>query len=93
MLIVPASKVSVPLTVVIRTWVKVSDKVLSPPPVEPAVADCFPEKPATQEFSVKFCIVIIPLATDAAAAERTIMPAVEVETPVLPEDIAEQVDK
>ena len=92
MLIVPASKVSVPLTVVIRTWVKVSDKVLSPPPEEEADEDCFPEKLATQEFPVIFCNTIIPLVIDAAAAERIIIPAVELETAV-PVPVAEPDDK
>lgn len=57
MFIVPASKVSVPLTVVMRTWVKVSDRVLLPPLVpacvEPVIPYALDNTQVLPETSVK----------------------------------------
>jgi hypothetical protein len=68
MLIVPASKVFAPPTVVMRIWVSVSDKVLAPLPekipVNPVSEMC--EEPH-QVLDPNNEIVAIPLCMSAAA--------------------------
>jgi hypothetical protein len=54
MLIVPASKVSVPLTVVIRTWVSTSDKDFDPvaeKPLDPPIMSTEEHIHVFDEFS------------------------------------------
>ena len=66
MLMVPASKVSVPLTVVMRTWVKVSERVLEPFCCPPAAA-VVPVVPcSTQELFWSFVITAAPTHTYVA---------------------------
>ena len=86
MLIDPASKVSVPLTVVMRTWVRVSDRVFDPElqkdlsaVVDPKHPKCVQELPPTR-FNTD-----VPLYTAACSGPVPVSknPAVELEDPKL----------
>lgn len=79
MLIVPASKVSVPLTVVMRTRSKVPDSVFDPlVMLENSVAEP-PNKPeADQVFPVMLQKIIFPLNKQAAVELLKLNPAVNV---------------
>jgi hypothetical protein len=68
MLIVPASKVSVPLTVVMRTRSRVPDKVTEPPPIKAVPVSLRPKTALlAQVLEVTFTTVAIPCLVTAAA--------------------------
>lgn len=70
MLIEPASKVSVPLTVVMRTRSRVPDVVFDPPPQDiAAVSDLFVMAEYDQTFDPNVEINAIPCLTDVAAQD------------------------
>jgi hypothetical protein len=60
MFMVPASKVSVPLTVVIRIWVSVPPRSTYPPTIPPFVDDCTSIPEELQAVPPKLTIVICP---------------------------------
>jgi hypothetical protein len=77
MLIVPASKVSVPLTVVMRTRSRTPDSDLEPPTVNPAVPPVSPKTAEqTQLFEFMFVSTKEPKMTAAALPERIVKPVV-----------------
>ena len=68
MLIVPASKVSVPLTVVMRTAVSAAARDIVPPIIDVFVVFDLPITPKdAQTFPVIFEITTVPCITVAAA--------------------------
>lgn len=84
MLIEPASNVSVPLTVVMRTWVKVSDRVFIP---APKLVDATPVRLVTEVIAHVFepikLIVIAPFCASAATiAFLSVAPELHAAAPV-----------
>lgn len=72
MFMVPASNVSVPFTVVMRTWVSVSERALVPQPSKTDAASDRPNKLISdQVFEPSKEIFICPCRTPAAAAAVT----------------------
>jgi hypothetical protein len=77
MLMVPASKVSVPLTVVMRTRSRTPDSDLEPPTVNPVVPPVSPKiAEQTQLFEFMFVSTKEPEMTAAALPERIVKPVV-----------------
>ena len=84
MLINPASNVSVPLTVVMRTRSRVPERVTDPPPLQIAPAsENAPPTVATQVFPDIFVITQVPCLTFAEVIPDIGNPVLEVLPPKL----------
>jgi hypothetical protein len=85
MLMVPASKVSVPLTIVTLSAVRAADRVTDPAEYRVPAESLRPNVPlSTQVLLVMLTIVMIPFTTDAAATELLIIKPVEKAVTVAP---------
>ena len=82
MLMDPASNVSVPPTVVMRTRSRVPERATSPPPPVMAFVKDLNIWLETQVFPVMFISVKAPEYVLPAATEYTIIPAVELDPAV-----------
>jgi hypothetical protein len=89
MLIVPASKTSVPLAVVIRTRSNTPLNVIPPPPKEDIDVVVVNVMVETQEFPDTFEIVIAPKPVSPASAfpqsKPVVLELVKAEPPFMPE--------